>query len=170
MKKIVALLLLVGSSLLGTSYDEVRENFKKDLYLRQHSLMEHDQYIEFIEPHLQQAEQSLKTAAYCRQNPDSCLTQEYLSCLRSCIVAGFHSLTRPNDLAVKRYVSSCQRRLSDLIAKIKETNQVKDLDLTVEINQSIELCNRVNAAYYKNLSFSAKTSVYFAGFIPLIYR
>ncbi len=179
MKKLLLLLLLSCSSIAlcdrhvalpfwVTQTNESSEIINEDpnkklidiLYRGQIGLMSYTKYYNLVNPYIKKAE---KTLALFRILDDcSELSNSYLTCLTNYNVACFYSHVKPNSKLRQENLEESGRKLFEVIAQAKRTMKaLKNLNINNEYNKTATLFNQANTEYYKQLSFIAKTSLYF---------
>lgn len=162
MKKVVLGLMFFASWLSGTSYNEVRKEFKQGLYDCQKRLgsMSYSQYAAFIEPFLQESEKTLFSVHYCRQYPSSELCRRYFLGLLEYNVACFNYYIKPNS-ATKNNLENSGIELLNVIKEIKHAEN-NAFTSNEEFKKTAHLMYKANVAYYKQLNFQTKALLYFA--------
>jgi len=154
MKKLVAI-LLTSFSLFSSSYQELRNNFKEHLYLRQSALLSRKKYFKFIEPYLQKAEAKLSIVRYLQSNPEFDLNEDYFNSLLDYNVIYFNNYISKDKFASS--LLSYEQAVFNNIMKIKDsTVDLSDLDVQQELQQTIQLFQKANKAYYKKLGLHMK--------------
>jgi hypothetical protein len=85
MKKILILMLGVSLPLFGLSslYEQKKVAFQKQLFNHQKLIKNYDQYVAFITPYLDEAENGLLLASYFKKHPESKYIDTYFDILAS---------------------------------------------------------------------------------------
>lgn len=163
MKKILLSLLVVSTSLFSapTFYQEQRELTKEAMYHAQSGLMEQDKYLEFIEPHLQEAEKTLQALQYCQESPGSDACRQYLAYLRRYNVVCFRYLLSPKTVAIEQHNANLIKH----IKAIKDEGKLDDLDVQQELEKTFKLTYEANKKYCKRLKLGTRISLWFGSFL-----
>ena len=158
MKKVLMSLLLLSFSsfVFSRSFDQLRQDFKQQLYQRQEGLMEQRKYEAFIEPFIKEAENKLQIPQYFSKNPNSPGIKDYFDCLLNYNVAWFHDHLTPN-LSASNSLKTRGRDLYSIIEQIKNNEQLSNLDVQEEYKKTVALFLKVNKIYCKNLGFKTRS-------------
>lgn len=155
---------MLGTSCFAISaatYDQLRAKYKHDLYVSQIGVLNEEEYSEFLEPHLQEAERSLKVAEYCRAHADSELIREYFACLLRFNFACFKKHIATTDV-YKKKIKKAHKLLLDVMKRMKAEWNLDDLDPIDDCNKLTQIIERANEIFYKNLGVKHKTLCFFA--------
>jgi hypothetical protein len=146
----------------ATPYEDLRNDFKHQLYLRQKGLMSEERYKRFIEVYLQEAEKTLVVPSHLRGMygyDDSFLPimKEYFDALADYNVDHFLSLV---SIRIQKGANPYRVKLYNVIKKLKVQWQFP-VDPKVEMQQIDDLLTKANQHYYKKLKFIRKAQLFF---------
>lgn len=166
MKKALLFTILVCTSsavLAHHSYQELRTIYKQALYVNQRALMaDQRQYFAFIEPYLQELEETSTVVSYCKEHDgNDQLFTNYFNCLFNYNVVVFQHYIKPTSLAIDMQVTRIQNDLLSAMCAIKKAH-IPDLDVQEEINIITRLLERANKAYYQKLGIVKKLLLFWA--------
>jgi hypothetical protein len=151
--------LIASSMACAISYQDLREDFKQELYGRQQGLMEYPQYMNFIESRLKRAEKELKVVKYLQQNPHVSWAKEYLGALADYNVASFYYYCRPSQTEILRRAHG---QLFKTLEQIKtHVPELKELNIHEELKSTEKLVYESNKEYYKKLGIKFKILSFF---------
>ncbi len=143
------------------SYQELRNDFKHQLFARQQSLIkEYELYEAFIEPYLVEAEKTLKALQYCNKQAATWLSRKYTNFLLQYNVACFQQYAVPNK-STNETLKWAEADLMQVITEIKATGQIETLNVDQELKNTIQLFQGANKAYYKKLSYQFRVAAFF---------
>ncbi|HLB40252.1 MAG TPA: hypothetical protein VJJ83_00540, partial [Candidatus Babeliales bacterium] len=127
-----------------------------ELYRRQVGLMTYDQYLEFIEPYLTQAEATLQVPKYLMTTAglDPMLCQRYFKSLADHNVAIFR-----NQLQAGVALIATGKQLREAIAQIKAAGALTNLDVVTEFQKTDALLKNANRAFYQQLGTVKKAKL-----------
>lgn len=161
MKNLLFILLCIATQVSAASYEDIRNEFMRNLYNRQQGLMtDYKKYQAIIEPYLQRAENELQAALYCKQNPGSELSSRYLFLLAHFISMNFNQYAIP-ALTCEAELASCEKELLSILEEIKQTESFKYMNVAEEFRKTKHIFSQANVAYYKKLGFSKKIPMAF---------
>jgi len=145
----------------AATYDQWRQKYKYDLYVSQKGVLTEDEYSEFLEPYLQEAERTLKVAEYCRAHTDSPLIEEYFACLLRYNFACFKKHIATSD-AYKKRMKISRDKLLDVMKLMKSEWDLKEFDPVDDCKKVAKIIERANEVFYKNLGVGKKALCFFA--------
>ena len=124
--------------------------------------MRHDEYMEFIEPHIARTEKLLNVHPFLVKNSDHQVSIDYFNCLLQYNLAYFHyhvNATAKNKEAVK----TIRSQLFGLIKKINALAVPESFDVQHEFKVTIESFHTSTKEYYKKLNRAIKLVLSLAG-------
>lgn len=165
--------LIMQSLFSNWGYVDARGSFKKMLCDYQIGLMGRNEYYEFVEPYIQEAEKTLKVLSYCKENFESLnvdgVADWYMSCLANYTYAFFHDYVRSRSRFfafflnasvqkknIKNHFKEMTKNLLDVIERIKKQTHLKDLDTQEEFEKTTKLFQDLAKNYYDTLSTKRK--------------
>src|SRR3990167_2393586 len=145
-RHLLGLACAVTLSNAAADYAQLRLDFASELYRRQVGLMTYDQYLEFIEPYLTQAEATLQVPKYLMTTAglDPMLCQRYFKSLADHNVAIFR-----NQLQACVALIATGIQLREAIAQIKAAGALTNLDVVTEFQKTDALLKNANRAFYQ---------------------
>jgi len=147
----------------GASTSEI-DRFKSGLYCMQQRLMnDREAYYRFIQPYIEEAQQTLKLVQYNPANEFCPLYRDYFDCLLDYNAYCFEVTAHKNP----RYLQTFQKvtnELRGLIEKIKKEFNLVDVNVEEEFKKTTELFQKSNRAYYAQLGLIKKCSIKFFSF------
>jgi len=147
------------------AYQELRNDFKHQLFARQKGLMkEYKKYEAFIEPYLVEAERCLKALQYCKQNARATKAKVYTANLLNYNVACFHHYAMPNKVT-HGFLQLAQAELMNVITQIQSEGQLENFDAQQELKNTAQLFRRANKSFYKKLPYRFRVAAFFGKYI-----
>ncbi len=156
MKKLVlGLFCLVTMSAYPVSYNELKSDFKEELYRRQKGLMGHDSYLAFIDAYLSEGEKTLIVPQECLKLSDAQVAAAYFKALVYLNIAILYEYASSNT----HNINKLKEHKANVLAAIQQVKVALQLDMLnpkAELQKTVELFTKANKAYYKKLNFAKR--------------
>lgn len=173
---LLSLLIIMTGAAAATTYEQLLQNFREQLYNHQDALMnDRGNYFAFITPFLKQAEVQLHIPKYLKQNPNHPLVQEYFSCLIACnrICFEYYIKDKPvDDILNDPYLDigfisfdgthsfkALYTVIPNIMASISDQFGKDSKQVEKEISDTIRFFYNANVAYYKQLPWYKKLAI-----------
>lgn len=166
-KLVVTTILCSIASISCVPYNNLRSNFKENMYKKQSGLMSHKAYMQFLEEHLLVGEKTLviPRTALAQKATDASDLERYFDLLVKINTAMFFHLVKPNSHTVQS-LRSKKALLLEIIQGIKVQWNLPHLDPEIELQNTITFFNKSTQDFYNKLSAFARIKASAAALLP----
>ncbi len=154
-KLLISLLCLITVSIYPVSYNDLKSDFKEELYRRQKGMMGHKDYLKFIEEYLNEGEKTLIIPQECLKLSNAHVAQDYFKALVYLNIAILYDYVSSNTHN-KGMLEKHKENVLTTIQNVKTALQLYMLDPKTELQKTLELFTRANKTYYKKLNFAKR--------------
>lgn len=150
-KLLISMLCLITVSVYPVSYNNLKSDFKEELYRRQKGLMGHKDYLKFIEGYLNEGEKILIIPQECLKLLDAQAAQDYFNALVYLNIAILYDYAHSNTHN-KSMLEKHKGNVLTAIQNLKIALQLDMLNPKAELQKTVGLFTKANKAYYKKLN------------------